>query len=111
MQHRLFGYFDAGSKVAGRNRPAGRVYTCLSHDIVAHETAHALLDGMRRNFFVPSSTEVLAFHEGMADLVAVLLRFSYPCVVEAAIVQSRPDEKIRQLLLTSVTTQFGQVTG
>ncbi len=107
----LFGYFDAGSRVAGRNRAGGRVYTCLSHDIIAHETTHALLDGMRRNFFVPCSAEVLAFHEAMADLVAVLLRFSYPCVVDAAIAQSQPDDGIRQVLLAAVATQFGQATG
>lgn len=107
----LFGYFDAAGKVAGRNRPGGRVYTCLSHDIIAHETTHALLDGMRRRFFVPCSPEVLAFHEALADLVAVLLRFSYACVVEAAIDQSPPDDGIRQVLLTAVATQFGQATG
>ncbi|MGZ8690468.1 MAG: hypothetical protein ACXWXI_08400, partial [Aeromicrobium sp.] len=106
-----FGYFDAASKVTGRNRPGGRVYTCLSHDIVAHETTHALLDGMRRNFFVPSNPEVLAFHEGIADLVAVLLRFGYPCVVDAAIARSRSDDETRQLLLTSVANQFGEATG
>jgi hypothetical protein len=107
----LFGYFDAAEKVAGRNRAGGRVYTCLSHDIIAHETTHALLDGMRRHFFMPSNPEVLALHEAVADLVAVLLRFSYPCVVDAAIARSQPNDKIKQLLLTAVATQFGQTTG
>ena len=107
----LFGYFDAAGKVRGRNRAGGRVYTCLSHDIIAHETTHALLDGMRRHFFVPSNPEVLALHEAVADLVAVLMRFSYPCVVDAAIARSLPSNRIKQLLLTSVATQLGQTTG
>lgn len=107
----LFGYFDAEGPVAGRNQRGGRVYTCLAHDIIAHETTHALLDGMRRYFFVPSNPEVLALHEAIADIVAVLLRFSYPCVIEAAIARSRPDEKIRHIQLTAVATQFGQTTG
>ena len=41
----LFGYYDSEGPVTGRNRSGGRVYTCLAHDIIAHETTHALLDG------------------------------------------------------------------
>lgn len=107
----IFGYFDAGIKVSGRNRAGGRVYTCLSHDIIAHETTHALVDGMRRNFFLPSNPEVLALHEGVADLVAVFLRFSYPSVIDTAIADCRSCETIHQLPLTSIATQFGQATG
>ncbi len=107
----LFGYFDSPSKVTGRNRSGGRVYTCLSHDIIAHETTHALIDGMRSFFFVPSNPEVLALHEAIADLVAVFLRFSYPQVVDAAIARGGPNDRIRHILLTSVAVQFGQSTG
>ena len=45
-----FGYFDADNDVQGRNRPQGRVFTCLSHDIIVHEMTHALLDGLRTRF-------------------------------------------------------------
>src|SRR6202048_5280079 len=41
----LFGYFPSRAK-DGRNTPGTTVFTCLSHDIVAHETTHALLDGV-----------------------------------------------------------------
>ncbi len=44
----LFGYFTASA--SDTDMPGGRVFTCLSHDIVAHETTHALLDGMHRRF-------------------------------------------------------------
>lgn len=107
----LFGYFDSPSNVAGRNRSGGRVYTCLSHDIIAHETTHALIDGMRSFFFVPSNPEVLALHEALADLVAVFLRFSYGQVVDAAIAAGGPNQQIKQLLLTAVAAQFGQASG
>ncbi len=39
----------------GDHMPGSRVYTCLSHDIVAHETTHAILDGMHRRFNEPTN--------------------------------------------------------
>jgi hypothetical protein len=59
-----FGYFSGES--------GQTVFTCLSHDIVAHETAHALLDGLRAFFLRPSHADQAAFHEGFADVVALL---------------------------------------
>jgi hypothetical protein len=40
--------------------PGQNVFTCLSHDIVAHETTHALVDRLRRYFMEPSNEDVLA---------------------------------------------------
>lgn len=48
------------------------VYTCLSHDIVAHETGHAILDGIRPHYFHLSSAQSSGFHEFIADLTAIL---------------------------------------
>lgn len=50
----------------------GTVFTCLSFDVVTHETAHALLDGMRNFYMRPSSADQAAFHEAFADVVAIL---------------------------------------
>ncbi len=61
------------------------VYTCCSHDVVAHETTHALLDGLRTRFTEPSSAEQSAFHEGFADVVALLSIFSLPDLVQKAL--------------------------
>lgn len=63
----LFGY------VRGHERP---VFTCLSHDVVVHETTHALLDGLRSRFMAPTSPDQAAFHEGYADIVALLSVFT-----------------------------------
>jgi hypothetical protein len=48
------------------------VYTCLSHDIVAHETGHAILDGIRPYYYEICSVQTAAFHEFIADLTAIL---------------------------------------
>ncbi len=49
------------------------VYTCLSVDIVNHEFAHAVLDGIRPLYNESSNPHTGAFHEFMGDLSAVLL--------------------------------------
>ncbi|MEM8963865.1 MAG: serine protease [Acidobacteriota bacterium] len=48
-------------------------YTCLSHDLVAHETGHAILDGIRPLYYVYRAPETAAFHEYVADLTAILI--------------------------------------
>ena len=108
----MFGYFP------GRN---GMVYTCLSHDIVAHETTHALLDGLRDRYTDPSSPEQAGFHEGFGDIVALLSVFSLPKVVETLIdlgpPRRNPDriaeefltlEALRKSMLLGLAKEMGQ---
>lgn len=73
----MFGYFYG--------KGGERIFTCLSHDIIAHETTHALLDGMRDRYTEPSSPDQAAFHEGFADVVALLSMFSLTNIVKAAL--------------------------
>ena len=80
----LFGYF------AG---PDGLVFTCLSHDIVVHETVHAIVDGLRPRLMEPSSPDQAAFHEAFADVVALLSVFSVQEVVFEAIRQASKPRK------------------
>jgi hypothetical protein len=74
----LFGYFNANDDNTGEQLPGGTVFTCLSQDIVAHETTPALLDGMHRKFVNATNPDVLAFHEGFADVVALLQHSRFP---------------------------------
>lgn len=64
----VFGYFPG--------RRAKEIYTCLSHDIVVHETTHALLDALRERYMDPSGPDQAAFHEGFADVIALLSVYS-----------------------------------
>ncbi len=105
-----FGYYRSGKNVAGLNLPDSYVFTCLSHDIVAHEVTHALLDGLRAHFTYPGGPDVLAFHEAFADLVAVFQHFSYDKVLREAIRKSRGDLEKAELL-TDIARQFGHTTG
>ncbi len=106
-----FGYDRAGACTSGsRTLPGGYVFTCLSHDVVAHELTHALLDGMRSHFSTPTGPDVAAFHEGFADLVAIFQRLSYRELVTTAIRKSRG--QLQQApLLTDLAKQIGQVRG
>ncbi|MDB5744773.1 MAG: hypothetical protein JWR68_3088 [Polaromonas sp.] len=106
-----FGYFPAACKPqSDRTMPGGYVFTCLSHDIIAHEVTHALLDGLRAHFIVPASADSVAFHEAFADLVAIFQHFSYAEVVLTAIRHSRGALQEADLL-TQLASQFGHTTG
>lgn len=105
-----FGYYAGDkTKTRGNNLPGGKFYTSLSHDVVAHEVTHAMLDGLRSNFTIPTGSDVPAFHEALADLVAFFQRFSYQGVVRAAIRESGADLS-KSAILTDIAEQFGQTT-
>jgi hypothetical protein len=97
----LFGYFPSS---------AGTVFTCLSHDIVAHETTHALLDGMHRRYIEDNHEDTLAFHEAFADLVALFQHFTFSEVLQHQIARTRGD-LATQSLLGELAQQFGEATG
>jgi hypothetical protein len=106
----LFGYFPASADQPGRFLPGGLVFTCLSHDIVAHETTHALLDGMHSKFIEASHHDALAFHEAFADIVALFQHFSNPDVLRHQIARTRGD-LAAQNLLGELAQQFGESIG
>ena len=103
----LFGYFKATPADARDLMPDTMVFTCLSHDIVAHETTHALLDGMHRRFIEPSNPDVLAFHEAFADIVALFQHFSFPEVLRHQVAKTRGD-LASENLLGQLAQQFGR---
>src|SRR5262245_26580368 len=106
----LFGYFPARPQVAADGMPGGMTFSCLSHDIIAHETTHAILDGMQRYFLSPGNRDVLAFHEAFADLVALFQHFTYPEILRHQIARARGDLGTENML-GQLAIQFGRATG
>ncbi len=105
----LFGYFPVSIKNAA-NTPGTLVFTCLSHDIIAHETTHALLDGVHPRFNEPVNYDVLAFHEAFADIVALFQHFAYPGVLRDQIARTRGN-LAGENLLGQLAQQFGAASG
>ena len=106
----LFGYFPAPGLEDGAGAARLTIFTCLSHDIVAHEVTHALLDGIHRRFNEPSNPDVLAFHEAFADIVALFLHFALPEALRHQIAITRGD-LASQNRLGELARQFGQAIG
>jgi hypothetical protein len=106
----LLGYFTASTTNSGTSLPGGVVFTATSHDIVAHETTHALLDGLHRRFREPTNPDVFAFHEAFADIVALFQHFTLPEALRHQIAETRGDLE-RQNLLGQLAVQFGEATG
>lgn len=86
----VFGYYGTEN---------GTAFTCLSNDVVVHEAAHALLDGLRKRFMAPSSPDQAAFHEAFGDIVALLSVFSLSDVLETLLELRTPKAEQRKGLL------------
>jgi hypothetical protein len=106
----LFGYFPASGDPTGAQLPGGIVFTCLSHDIIAHETTHSLLDTVLPKYLDSTNPDALAFHEAFADIVALFQHFSFPEVLRHQIAKTRGD-LASQSVLGELAQQFGQATG
>ncbi len=105
----LFGYFPV-EKRDKDNVPGTVVFTCLSHDIIAHEITHAILDGLHPRFNEPTNPDVHAFHEAFSDIVAIFQHFTYPELLENQISKTRGNLGTENLL-SQLAQQFGRSTG
>lgn len=104
----LFGYFAAADQHYGRNYPGGLVFTCLSPDIVAHEMTHAILDSIHHRYIEDTNPDVAAFHEGFADIVALLQRFTFRALVEDRLYAASGKMDDQAFVLGALATQFGE---
>jgi len=106
----LFGYFSSTPADETLNMPDSLVFTCLSHDIIAHETTHAILDGMHNQYNQPTNQDMLAFHEAFADIVALFQHFTFPEVLKHQIAKTKGDLN-SQSLLGQLAQEFGSAIG
>lgn len=106
----LFGYFKASMTDPGVNLPGSWVFTALSHDIIAHETTHAILDGLHRRYSESTSADSLAFHEAFADIVALLMHFMLPEAVTQHVAANGGNLNQRSWM-SGLARQFGEATG
>ncbi|BAZ40671.1 hypothetical protein NIES4101_66320 [Calothrix sp. NIES-4101] len=94
-----FGYFTSPF----RRTP---VWTCLSHDIVAHELGHAILDTFRPFYIYSTDIDTSALHESFSDILAMFSALQYPSVVEHIYRQTGGDMR-HPSLLSNLAEEFG----
>ncbi len=99
-----FGYFPSAD---GKRR----IFSCLSHEIVAHETTHALLDGLRERYTDPSSPQQAGFHEGFADIIALLSILSAQSVVEKVVDLGLPGARRGSIRRADITLEVLKNSG
>ena len=87
------------------------IFTCRSFDVVAHETGHAILDGLKPNWIMTSNTpQTGALHESFGDVTAILLALSQLDQVEAIIAQTKGNLHDKTFL-SDLAEQFGLALG
>src|SRR6202035_2969333 len=108
----LLGDFPARTTDSNADPAGTLVFSCLSYDIVAHETTHALLDGLHRRYreMTDDNPDMAAFHEAFADIVALFQHFTIPEALHDQIARTRGDLR-EQSLLSGLAVQFGDATG
>jgi hypothetical protein len=87
------------------------VFTCRSFDIVAHETGHAILDGLKPGWLgFGNLPQTGALHESFGDLTALFLALSQLDQVEAFIALTKANLHAKNFL-AALAEQFGAALG
>jgi hypothetical protein len=87
------------------------VHTCRSPELIAHQTAHAILDGIKPawlGLYNPAQTGAL--HEAFGDVTAMLVTLSHPELAESLIAMTRADLHAKNFL-TALAERPGAALG
>jgi hypothetical protein len=82
------------------------VYTCLSHDIVAHELGHAVLDGLKPGYNEVSSPETAGFHEYFGDAIAMLASLKNREIAKL-VTNGAPARLSAKNVVSAIASEFG----
>ena len=83
-----------------------KVFTCLSRDIVAHETGHAIVDGIAPDLLDACTPQSLAIHEAIADLTALLMAFDSHTLRDFVLKKTRGSIE-NSTAFSSIAEEFG----
>jgi hypothetical protein len=97
-------FFHFPARTAGGE--ARTVFTALSQDILAHETAHAVLDGVAPDLYHCLTPQSLALHEAVADLTALLVAVRSPKLRER-LLNRTGGEVAGQQAFSQLAEEFG----
>ncbi len=98
-----FYYFQGGQ--SGK-----RIDAAASHDIVAHETAHAVLDGIAPWLYASATVQAVAIHESIADLTALFAATFSRSLASRALVLTAGNLAATGLF-SSLAAEFGRGLG
>ncbi|NJO37353.1 MAG: hypothetical protein HC871_06685 [Rhizobiales bacterium] len=85
------------------------VFTALSPDIVAHETAHALVDAIAPYLHDAASPESLALHEAIADLTALIFSLRTPNFLTYIIERHGGDGDLDAAYVGEIAEEIGKL--
>jgi hypothetical protein len=86
------------------------VFTSLARDIVAHETGHAILDGIAPHLWNAITPQCLALHEAIGDLSALLLSIESNDLRKAVLEKTQGSIK-ESTHFSALAEEFGMARG
>lgn len=92
--------------------PHEMVYTSLSRDVVAHETGHAILDGIAPHLLDmgTATPQSLALHEAIGDLTGLLIAIDSPGLRKEVLTKTRGSIDDTNNF-SAIAEQFGMARG
>ena len=99
-----FFYFDSLSQ------PGKEVFTSLSHDIITHETGHAILDGIAPGLYDAITPQSLALHEAIADLTSMIMSLESG-VLRKTVLDQMGGRIDAPTAISAVAEEFGHALG